>query len=152
RPQAIPRRTGGRLVTRRWPKPLVPSLWPGQFPGRPAPGRFIWLALAIRSTRALLLARAIWPARARQFPLALLLASALGLAGTGLAAAAPEGTMTWAVHVTLAPRWLDPAETESAITPFMVLYPLHDALVKLMPGGMQPSLAESWTVSADGLA
>ena len=59
--------------------------------------------------------------------------------------------MTWAVHVTLAPRWLDPAETESAITPFMVLYPLHDALVKPMPGGMQPGLAESWTMSADGL-
>lgn len=63
--------------------------------------------------------------------------------------ATPDGTMTWAVHVTLAPRWLDPADTESAITPFMVLYPLHDALVKLMPGGMQPSLAESWTMSAD---
>jgi len=65
--------------------------------------------------------------------------------------AAPEGTMTWAAHVTLAPRWLDPAETESAITPFMVLYPLHDAMVKLMPNGMQPSLAESWTMSPDGL-
>ena len=59
--------------------------------------------------------------------------------------------MTWAVHVTLAPRWLDPAETESAITPFMVLYPLHDALVKLMPQGLQPALAESWTMSPDGL-
>ncbi len=66
-------------------------------------------------------------------------------------AAAAQGQMTCAVHVTLAPRWLDPAETESAITPFMVLYPVHDALVKLMPGGMQPSLAESWTMSPDGL-
>jgi hypothetical protein len=35
--------------------------------------------------------------------------------------------MSWAAHVTLASRWLDPAETGSAITPFMVLYPLHDA-------------------------
>ena len=60
------------------------------------------------------------------------------------ASAAPEGTMTWAAHVTLAPRWLDPAETESAITPFMLLYPLHDAVVKPMPGNlMTPSLAES---------
>jgi hypothetical protein len=57
--------------------------------------------------------------------------------------------MTWAVHVTLAPRWFDPAETESAITPFMVLYPLHDAMVKLMPGGMQPSLA---VPDAEGLS
>src|SRR5262245_49029894 len=73
------------------------------------------------------------------------------LTWVGPVVAAPEGTMTWAAHVTLAPRWLDPAETESAITPFMVLYPLHDALVKPMPQGMQPALAESWTMSADGL-
>ncbi len=67
-------------------------------------------------------------------------------------AAAPEGQMTFAAHVTLAPRWLDPAETESAITPFMVLYAIHDAMVKPMPGGLTtPSLAESWTVSKDGV-
>ena len=75
--------------------------------------------------------------------------------GGGVAApvaAAPEGTMTWAVHITLASRWLDPAETEGIITPFMVLYALHDALVKPMPGGINtPSLAESWTQSKDGL-
>jgi len=64
--------------------------------------------------------------------------------------AAPEGEMSWAAHVTLAPRWLDPAETEG-ITPFMILYPLHDAVVKLMPNGMVPSLAESFTVSPDGV-
>jgi peptide/nickel transport system substrate-binding protein len=68
-------------------------------------------------------------------------------------AAAPEGQMNFAAHVTLAPRWLDPAETESAITPFMVLYGIHDALVKPMPSGLTtPSLAESWTVSKDSLA
>jgi peptide/nickel transport system substrate-binding protein len=66
--------------------------------------------------------------------------------------AAPEGTMTWAIHFTLAPKWLDPGETEALITPFKVLYPIHDAMVKLMPGGMQPSLAESWTMSPNGLA
>jgi peptide/nickel transport system substrate-binding protein len=66
---------------------------------------------------------------------------------------APAGTMTWGVHVTLAARWLDPSDTEAFITPFMVLYALHDALVKPMPGGDNtPSLAESWTVSKDGLA
>src|SRR5512145_3306333 len=69
-----------------------------------------------------------------------------------LALAAPEGTMTWGVHVTLAARWLDPSDTEAFITPFMVLYALHDALVKPMPGGDNtPSLAESWTASKDGL-
>ena len=50
-------------------------------------------------------------------------------------AASEPGTMVWGVHVTLASRWLDPAETEALITPFMVLYALHDALVKPMPGG-----------------
>ncbi len=73
-----------------------------------------------------------------------------GLAGP--AAAAPEGTLTWGLHVTLASKWLDPAETEAFINPFMVLYAIHDALVKPMPGGDNtPSLAESWTASKDGL-
>jgi peptide/nickel transport system substrate-binding protein len=84
--------------------------------------------------------------------LAAIVALVLGLGAAAPAAAAPEGTMTWGVHITLAPRWLDPAETEGIITPFMVLYALHDALVKPMPGKpMAPSLAESWTMSKDGL-
>jgi peptide/nickel transport system substrate-binding protein len=66
--------------------------------------------------------------------------------------AAPAGTLTWGVHVTLVTRWLDPAEAEGLITPFMVFYALHDALVKPMPGGINtPSLAESWSGSKDGL-
>src|SRR5207245_755929 len=67
--------------------------------------------------------------------------------------ASPEGQLTWAVHVSLAPTWFDPAETTGIITPFLFLYALHDALVKPMPGNpMAPSLAESWTVSPDGLS
>ena len=82
----------------------------------------------------------------------LLIALVLLTAVPGPAQAAPEGTMTWGVHITLASRWLDPAETEGIITPFMVLYALHDALVKPMPAGINtPSLAESWTASKDGL-
>src|SRR3989442_10242634 len=74
------------------------------------------------------------------------------LAWAGPLHAAPEGTMTWGVHFTLAAPWLDPGETERVITPFMVLYALHDALVKPMPGSLTtPSLAESWTMSKDGL-
>src|SRR6266851_7979396 len=73
------------------------------------------------------------------------------LAGAGGAGAA-EGQLTIGVHITLAPRWLDPGETESAISPFMVLYAMHDALVKPMPAGpMTPCLAESWSMSPDGL-
>jgi peptide/nickel transport system substrate-binding protein len=68
------------------------------------------------------------------------------------AAAAPEGTLTWGVHISIAPTFFDPAETPGIITPFMILYAMHDALVKPMPGqAMAPSLAESWTQSRDGL-
>ncbi|HMB87081.1 MAG TPA: ABC transporter substrate-binding protein [Methylomirabilota bacterium] len=85
----------------------------------------------------------------RRFALTVLL---LLLALPAPAAAAPEGTLTWGIHVTLAARWLDPADTEAFINPFMVLYAVHDALVKPMPGGDNtPSLAESWTQSRDGL-
>ena len=68
------------------------------------------------------------------------------------AIAAPEGQITWGVHVSLAPLWFDPADTQGMITPFMVLYAMHDAMVKPMPGHpIAPSLAESWSVSKDGL-
>ncbi len=85
--------------------------------------------------------------------LAILLLVLATLLGTGAAGAVPpDGTMALGLHVTLVSRWLDPGETEALITPFMVLYALHDALVKPMPGNiMTPSLAESWTVSKDGL-
>src|SRR5215467_13812959 len=75
------------------------------------------------------------------------------LAGSVVGAAAgPEGRMTWGIHVSLVPSWFDPAETTGIVTPFMVMYALHDAMVKPLPGNpFASSLAESWTVSADGL-
>ena len=67
--------------------------------------------------------------------------------------ATPDGQMTWALHFSLAPTWFDPAETSGIITPYVVLYALHDAMVKPLPGNpMAPALAESWTTSPDGLA
>ena len=67
------------------------------------------------------------------------------------AAAAPEGEMTWGVHISLAPTWFDPAETQGIITPFLVMYAIHDAMAKSMPGNSTaPSLAESWQMSPDG--
>jgi peptide/nickel transport system substrate-binding protein len=66
--------------------------------------------------------------------------------------AAPEGQVVWGVHISLAPTWFDPAETPGMITPFMIMYALHDAMVKPMPGQPKaPSLGESWTMSRDGL-
>ena len=48
--------------------------------------------------------------------------------GMAPAAAAPEGQMTWGVHISLAPTWFDPAETTGIVTPFMLMYALHDAM------------------------
>ncbi len=68
-------------------------------------------------------------------------------------AASPQGQLTWAVHVSLAPTWFDPAETPGMITPFMLLYALHDAMVKPMPGQTaEPCLADSWKMAPDGLS
>src|SRR5215467_1161485 len=73
------------------------------------------------------------------------------LAVAASAAAASDGQLTWGVHISLAPTWFDPAETQGIITPFMVLYAIHDAMAKAMPGNTAaPSLAESWQVSPDG--
>ncbi len=84
--------------------------------------------------------------------LALLLSCTATVSVAPATAASPEGQLTWAVHVSLAPTWFDPAETPGVITPFMFLYALHDALAKPMPGtAMAPSLAESWSASRDGL-
>src|SRR5262249_42153794 len=79
------------------------------------------------------------------------LALTLVVAAPAVALAA-DGQLTIGAHITIAPRWLDPGETESAISPFLVLYAIHDALTKPMPAGQTtPCLAESWTASPDGL-
>ena len=80
----------------------------------------------------------------------LLVAAALLL--PGVASAQPQGQLTYAMHVTIAPLWFDPADNTGIATPFMVQEAIHDALAKAMPQSqMSPSLAESWTESADGL-
>src|SRR5438874_13030175 len=57
--------------------------------------------------------------------------------------------MAW--HVTIAPAWFDPSSGPARITPFGMLYAIHDALVRPYPGQkMGPSLAESWEESEDG--
>ena len=82
--------------------------------------------------------------------------SALGLFGAATSpaqAATRTDQLTYGVHVSLAPAWFDPAETTGLITPFMLLYALHDGMVKAMPNQLQaPSLAEEVSASEDGLA
>ena len=84
---------------------------------------------------------------------ALLVAVALVLAGTPPLAAqqAPAGQVVMAWHVTIAPSWFDPSTAPPQITPFGLLYAIHDALVRPYPGHkMGNSLAESWKESPDG--
>src|SRR5438874_13190952 len=91
--------------------------------------------------------------RWRKLASAAILACATGLASPGAAPAQtkPEGEMRFALYVTLAPAWLDPGEfLLGNLTPFWMLYALHDALIKPMPGNpMANSLAESWSMSED---
>src|SRR5919106_6138639 len=76
---------------------------------------------------------------------------ALVLLAPALSPAAPQGTVTYAVHITIAPAWFDPGANPGQITPFIIQYALHDAMIKPMPAGMMtPSLAESGTASKDG--
>src|SRR5438552_71996 len=90
----------------------------------------------------------------RRLSVALLTMAVLTLAGThgfaGQPTPAGEAVIAW--HVTIAPTWFDPSTAPPQITPFGMLYALHDALVRPLPGQkMGPSLAESWTESPDGL-
>src|SRR5881409_1590899 len=86
---------------------------------------------------------------------AIVLASALwilAIVGDVSAQAQPPDQLTVAFDVSIAPTFLEPAETSGIGTPFVFLYALHDALIKPLPGNnMAPCLAESWTESADGL-
>jgi peptide/nickel transport system substrate-binding protein len=81
-------------------------------------------------------------------------ATTLGLLGRSprSIAANSRERLVWGTHISLAPTWLDPAETGGVITPFMMLYAIHDALVKPMPNDPeQLCLAESYAPSEDGL-
>ncbi len=83
----------------------------------------------------------------------LLMAIVLFGASPSMAAApAPAGRVVIAWHVTISPAWFDPSTAPPQITPFGMLYAIHDALVRPYPGQkMGPSLAESWEESEDGL-
>src|SRR5688572_15410315 len=74
--------------------------------------------------------------------------SAIPAAAVGQPAA---GEVVAAWHVTIAPSWFDPSTAPPQIAPFGVLYAIHDALLRPLPGQkIGNSLAESWTESADG--
>ena len=88
----------------------------------------------------------------RMFLLIGMLMCTVGLLQNAQAQSTPAGELVYAMHVTLSPSWFDPAETPAQITPFGILYALHDAVVRPLPGErMGPALAESWSESPDGL-
>src|SRR5262249_45234816 len=81
-----------------------------------------------------------------------LTATLLTLAAAHPSSAAQPGEAVMAWHVTIAPSWFDPSTAPPQITPFGMLYPIHDPLARPLPGSkMGPSLAESWRESTDGL-
>src|SRR5512145_773923 len=81
----------------------------------------------------------------------LAVATVLGAFSPAPAPASPSGQVVMAWHVTIAPSWFDPSTAPPQITPFGILYAIHDALVRPYPGHrMGPSLAESWKESPDG--
>jgi peptide/nickel transport system substrate-binding protein len=91
------------------------------------------------------------PFQGRRLRLLFVVAAALGAIASTAAAAPPAGRATIAWHVTISPSWFDPSTAPPQITPFGMLYAIHDALVRPYPGQkMGPSLAESWSESPDG--
>ena len=89
----------------------------------------------------------------RRDVLGLAAAAVIGGGARTAQAANAAGQIVYGVHISLAPTWFDPAETPSLITLYMIYYALHDALLKPMPDQpMAPSLADSWSVTEDGLS
>jgi peptide/nickel transport system substrate-binding protein len=92
--------------------------------------------------------------RSHHWSLPLLIAAVLvfGLTRGAAGQVGPAGDVVIAWHVTIAPTWFDPSTAPPQITPFGMLYALHDALVRPLPGQkVGTSLAESWKESPDGL-
>ena len=88
----------------------------------------------------------------RRSLLVVLLAAVLLATVAPAGAQTPAGQVSIAWHVTIAPSWFDPSTAPPQITPFGILYAIHDALVRAYPGkNMGPALAESWQESEDGL-
>jgi peptide/nickel transport system substrate-binding protein len=85
------------------------------------------------------------------FPALLVAALVLGTAAAFADQPQPKSRAVMAWHVTISPSWFDPSTAPPQITPFGMLYAIHDALVRPYPGQkMGASLAESWEESEDG--
>jgi peptide/nickel transport system substrate-binding protein len=62
----------------------------------------------------------------------------------------PNGRVVYGWHLTIPPVWLDPQEAQNVITPYGIMYALHDSMIKHYPGKqLQPGLAESYKIADD---
>src|SRR5207253_5657498 len=96
--------------------------------------------------------RESWMTRPHHRLLVLLAAAALVLVAATEAPGQPTGEAVTAWHVTIAPTWFDPSTAPPQITPFGILFALHDALVRPLPNQKKGnSLAQSRTESTDRL-
>jgi peptide/nickel transport system substrate-binding protein len=90
--------------------------------------------------------------RNRRILLLIVIGCVIGMVRGSAAQSQSPDQLVFALHVTIPPAWFDPAEAPAQITPFGILYALHDALVRPLPGErIAPALAASWTESPDGL-
>src|SRR5438105_7110960 len=77
-------------------------------------------------------------------------AAVLTFAAAPAAGQPAQGEAVVAWHVTFTPSWFDPSTVPAQIAPFGMLYAIHDALLRPLPGQkIGNSLAEVWTESAD---
>jgi peptide/nickel transport system substrate-binding protein len=120
---------------------MIPaSIESGEFAARVPQGRTLMISLQIRRWR---------PAFAGALSCVLV---AFAAAQSLAAEKEPAGRAVMAWHVTISPAWFDPSSAPAQITPFGMLYAIHDALARPYPGEkMGPSLAQSWAESEDGL-
>ncbi len=73
-------------------------------------------------------------------------------AATSITHAAPEGTLTWGLSLSLTSNFFDPGETPGTGAPLLLQYAQHDALMRPIEGKSSGlSLAESLKQSDDGL-
>jgi peptide/nickel transport system substrate-binding protein len=90
--------------------------------------------------------------RLRLAMVAVLFAAVMAYGMSAGADPSPSGRVVIAWHVTISPSWFDPSSAPPQITPFGMLYAIHDALVRPYLGQkMGPSLAQSWEENEDGL-
>src|SRR5688572_17403184 len=75
----------------------------------------------------------VFPTLSRRLLILSVLLAALAVEPASAQQPVPSGEATMAWHVTIAPSWFDPSTAPPQITPFGMLYAIHDAFVRPFP-------------------